>query len=44
MKSVEWTPMRGRANETARMVLGIILLVLVIGVWVYLWVPASPVF
>ena len=31
-------------NGVTRMVLGIVLFALVIGLWVCLWVPPSPVF
>jgi hypothetical protein len=33
-----------RANEFARVILGVVLFTLVMGLWAYLWVPSSPVF
>ena len=31
-------------SQVARVVVGIVLFILVIGIWVCLWVPPSPIF
>ncbi|MEA3339983.1 MAG: hypothetical protein U9R15_08460 [Chloroflexota bacterium] len=31
-------------NEVVRLIVGIISLILVTGLWAYLWIPPSPVF
>jgi type II secretory pathway component PulM len=47
MQKTTWlseTSGRERMSEIARMIVGITLLVLVVGIWVCLWVPPSPIF
>jgi hypothetical protein len=44
MDQVTQTLWRGSMNEIARVLFGIGLLILVIGLWVSLWVPPTPTF
>ena len=39
MQEAKWTMQRGNTRELIRVAVGIILLVLLIGLWVCLWVP-----
>jgi len=41
MQEVRLTPGKERMSGIDRVILGVILFVLVIGIWVYLWVPPS---
>ena len=44
MQEIRWTPGRERMSGVARVIVGIVLFILVVGVWTCLWVPPSPVF
>jgi hypothetical protein len=44
MQEVKWSSERKGMNGVVRTLIGIVLLVLVIGVWVCLWVPPSSAF
>ena len=39
MKEAKWMAHRKNAMGLAQVIVGIILLALVVGLWVYLWVP-----
>lgn len=43
MQKVRLTSRKERISEIARVILGVVLFVLVIGIWVCLWVPL-PIF
>ncbi len=43
VQETKWTPAgRDRVRETARIFVGTVLFVLLVGIWVYLWVPPTP--
>jgi len=44
MQRLSWIPWKERMSQVARVVVGIVLFILVIGIWVCLWVPPSPIF
>jgi hypothetical protein len=39
MKETKWMTHRGSAMDLARVIVGLVLLALAIGLWAYLWVP-----
>ena len=44
MQEMRLTPGKERMSGVVRVIVGIVLFVLVIGVWACLWVPPSPTF
>jgi hypothetical protein len=44
MGQVTQTSDRGSVSEIARALFGVVLFILVIGLWVSLWVPPTPTF
>jgi len=44
MQEVKRTLGKERTSEIARVIVGIVLLILVTGLWACLWVPPSPIF
>jgi len=44
MQGIRWTPGMASASGIVRVIVGIVLFVLVTGIWACLWVPPSPIF
>lgn len=44
MQEMRWSSGKEYTSEVVRMLFGVILFILVIGIWVYLWVPPSSLF
>jgi hypothetical protein len=44
MQETRWTPGRERMSGVARVLVGVVLFILVTGIWACLWVPPSPIF
>jgi hypothetical protein len=44
MQIMRYTPGREIMSQVARVLVGIVLFILMTGLWVCLWVPPSPVF
>jgi len=44
MQEVKRTLGKERTSEIAQVIMGIVLLILVTGIWACLWVPPSPIF
>jgi hypothetical protein len=42
VQEMKWTSGKERMSEIARVLVGIVLFVLVVGIWVCLWVPPTP--
>jgi hypothetical protein len=43
MQRTSWTPERERKSEAIQVIVGVVLFILLTGVWAYLWVP-PPIF
>jgi hypothetical protein len=43
MQGTRWTPERERVGEVAQVILGVVLFILLTGIWACLWVP-PPIF
>jgi len=44
MQEIRWSSGREYANEVVRILFGVMLFILVIGIWAYLWVPPLGLF
>jgi hypothetical protein len=44
MQEMRWTPGKGRMSGVVRVIVGVVLFILVTGIWACLWVPPSPIF
>jgi hypothetical protein len=44
MQGTRWTPDRERRGEVAQVIVGVVLFILLAGIWACLWVPPPPIF
>jgi hypothetical protein len=44
MQRTRWTPERERMGKVAQVIIGVVLFILLTGIWAYLWVPPPPIF
>jgi hypothetical protein len=44
MQGIGWTPESERRAEVAHVIMGVLLFILVMGIWTCLWVPPPPIF
>ena len=44
MQGTRYTPGKERKSETAQVIVGVVLFILLTGIWACLWVPPPPIF
>jgi hypothetical protein len=44
MQETRWTPERERMSQVVQVIVGVVLFILLTGIWACLWVPPLPIF
>ena len=44
MQEMRWTPEKESTSEMAQVIVGVVLFILLTGIWACLWVPPPPIF